>query len=275
MKFLPIKIQSDEFAKKLYEDGEVYMRSLHEFGSWGVFDQDEVLKNNYRADLFSGVTEVFASPEDSDLLRHSPDILKQRMKNCCYIDNGSPQYFKIYSLYCWDFENGQFQPVDERMRQFGDTAVIITNFQEFLRRVGYKLIDLFDPVSIMCDRMEFFDFSKTQAINPIFYKYAGQAYQKELRIAACQLQEGVNPQRALKKDFSPVKFQIGAIDDITRIVPTDDLISGKVEINGDEIVWPSSEVTDKSTNYDKAVAFTKAQMNIYRSSSVKPMFSLQ
>lgn len=35
-----------------------------------MLDYDEVLKNNYGGDMFSGATEVFASPEDDIILRN-------------------------------------------------------------------------------------------------------------------------------------------------------------------------------------------------------------
>lgn len=46
MYFIPVKITDKKWADKLV-NGEVYMRALHEFGSWGnVTEKDTVLNNN-------------------------------------------------------------------------------------------------------------------------------------------------------------------------------------------------------------------------------------
>ena len=271
--FLPVKITNRRYADGLFDSGEIFMRALHEFGSWGVFDQDEALQNKYRADLYSGVTEVFASPDDSEFFSRFPDDIKPKMCNCCYIDEGASQYFKIYSMICLDYDmNGNPVPVDPRMESFGDTAVIITDFSSFLGRIGNKLIDLYNPISILCKRMELFDFSVTRAINPVFYKYAGQAYQNEIRIAACSLQ-GPNALKALKKDYNPIKFSIGGIHDIAVKITTEQLITGNYTIPASKIVCPSSKDPHNPSIYDKVAAMTDLQMSLYHPDKYRPMFS--
>ena len=81
--FIPVKITKKEYADKLVQ-GEVYMRALHEFGSWGnVNEKDTVLNNNYRGDFFAGVTATYKTPDDSDFFRGFPEEVKMHMANCC------------------------------------------------------------------------------------------------------------------------------------------------------------------------------------------------
>ena len=274
--FLPIKITSEKYAQGLLEHGEIFMRALHEFGTWGVLDvglSNEV-RNNYRGDLYSGVTEVFASPNDSEVFSAFPSNLKDHMKMCCYIDNGDPQYFKIYSMICWDYdEHTGFLPIDPRMAQFGDSAVIITDFNQFLSRLGNALMDNFESISIMCERMKWFDFCRTGRLNPIFYKYSGQSYQNEIRIAACPLHDG-GTTRALKKDFNPITIRIGNLRDIAMLVPVDQIIHGDVQIPMERIKWPGGSDSRVPSVFDRIVDFTNAQMNMYHCTDFKPMFSI-
>jgi hypothetical protein len=97
--FIPVKITDKKWADKLV-NGEVYMRALHEFGSWGnVTEKDTVLNNNYRGDFFAGVTATYRTADDSDFFRGFPTEVKAHMANCCLVDESDVQFFKIFSLY--------------------------------------------------------------------------------------------------------------------------------------------------------------------------------
>lgn len=271
--FLPVKILEEEFATRLFKEGEVYMRSIHEFGSWGVFDASKELKNNYRADIHSGVCEVFATPEDSEFFRATPDPPKSYMKHLCYVDNSDIQYFNIYSLICLDYKNG-FHTIDPQMRQFGNKAIVFTDFNTFLGRLNNALIDRYHTITFLCNKVEWYDFDQTRKVDPLFWKYKAQEYQNELRIAFCQLQEGNGPLRAIKKDYEAVTIKIGSIQDIACMVETDQLISGDFDFNNSKLIWPSDDTNNHQSIYDRRIALTKRQMGIYSPKEVKPMFSI-
>lgn len=136
--FIPVKITDKKWADKLV-NGEVYMRALHEFGSWGnVNEKDTVLDNDYRGDFFAGVTANYRTPDDSEFFRGFPAEVKAYMRNCCLVDESDVQFFKIFSLYRHelDEEKQEFVAPDPRIAQFGNTAVLITDFCEFIERYG-------------------------------------------------------------------------------------------------------------------------------------------
>ena len=119
--FIPVKITDKKWADKLV-NGEVYMRALHEFGSWGnVTEKDTVLNNNYRGDFFAGVTATYRTADDSDFFRGFPTEVKAHMANCCLVDESDVRFFKIFSLYRHelDEEKQEFVAPDPRMAQFG------------------------------------------------------------------------------------------------------------------------------------------------------------
>ena len=152
-RFIPVKITQKKYADRFVK-GELYMRALHEFGSWGdISDKDDSLKNGFRGDLYSGVTAVFSSPYES---RYFAKIAKNKaIENCCLIDESDIQYFKILSLYCWEFDDGKdrFKTPDLRMAQFGDTAVIITDFCEFIDRYARALFKEYPHFTALLDRV--------------------------------------------------------------------------------------------------------------------------
>ena len=272
--FIPVKITDKQWADRLIQ-GEVYMRALHEFGLWGNVDEkDPVLKNDFRGDPYSGITATFKTPDDSKFFSGFPKDFKDCIANCCLIDESDVQYFKIFSLYRYEFDDDkkQFILPDPRMKQFGDTAVLITDFCEFIERYGKAMFAAYDKVISMIGTVESFSFNKTQYINPIFCKHESQAYQNELRMVFGELQKnvfarGTDEANALIHSYEPVKFQIGDISDITVEIPIDDFMRGYLP-DGFKCRWPSNK--ERTSNYDEIVAWTSEQMKNYRSFAVKP-----
>ena len=113
------------------------------------------------------------------------------MANCCLVDESDVQFFKIYSLYRHelDDEKQEFVAPDPRMAQFGDTAVLITDFCVFIERYGKAMIAAYDKVISMIGNVEPFNFRETRYLNPLFCKHESQAYQKELRMAFGELKK--------------------------------------------------------------------------------------
>ena len=278
--FIPVKITDKKWADKLVK-GEVYMRALHEFGSWGnVDDKDNVLNNDYRGDFYTGVTATFKSPEDHEFFAGLPDDLKKHITNCCLVDESDIQYFKIFSLYRHelDDEKQMFVPPDPRMIQFGDTAVLITDYREFIERFGKAMFATFEKVINMIGIVEPFNFKETQYLNPLFCKHESQAYQKELRMALGELKTnmftvGVGAENELIRSLEPVKLQLGDISDITVEMPIDVFMNGYLP-EGFKCRWPSSEDPENPSNYDGIVEWTADQMRNYRSIFVRPTFAV-
>lgn len=280
--FIPVKITDKKWADKLV-NGEVYMRALHEFGSWGnVTEKDTVLNNNYRGDFFAGVTATYRTADDSDFFRGFPAEVKAHMANCCLVDESDVQFFKIFSLYRHelDEEKQEFVAPDPRMAQFGNTAVLITDFCEFIERYGKAMFAAYDKVISMIGIVEPFNFRETRYLNPLFCKHESQAYQKELRMAFGELKKdffaigpGAEDALELIRSLEPVKLQLGDLSDITVEMPIEDFMRGFLP-TGFRCRWPSNEDSENPSNYDGIVEWTAEQMKNYRSIFVRPTFAI-
>ena len=263
-------------------DGEVFMRPLYEFGGWNLENRTSQLNNSFRGDVSEGTTAVFADVEDCPLAKDLKSAFGDLIKRVSYIDDTDIKYFKIFSLYCMEYDpiHNFFVRPDSRMRKFGDTAVIITDYNEFIDRYAKALFKRYDPVVSMIDRVSFYDFKKTKRINPLFGKHQKFEYQNELRMAFCELEKnefamGPDADSALKivEDASPVKLQLGSIRDIAYAVPIDNflklLIPQYIPLH-----FPMRELYQVPSNYDVIVAETRKAMKDYKSIFIKPMITI-
>lgn len=279
-RFIPVKITDKKYADRFVK-GEIYMRSLHEFGSWGdISEKDQVLKNDYRGDLYAGVTAVFASPNDCKYFQKI--AANKQINKCCLIDESDTQYFKILSLYCWEFDDKleKFISPDPRMAKFGDTAVVILDICEFLDRYAGALFKKYPQLVSLLDRVETFDFNETKMLNPIFCKHVSQAYQNELRIAFGELEDNIfargskaSEAKSLIMDYDPVILQLGDLSDIVLEMPINYWMAGSLP-KGFRCRWPSNPIPQTMSNFDTVRAWTKEQMKNYRSIHVRPTYTV-
>lgn len=124
-KFIPVKVTDRKWAGHLF-DGEVFMRPLHEFGIWNI-NKDGAVANQFWGDIHEGTTAVFGDTNQFPGNEGFPQDFQKVVKQISLIDAGEIQYFKIFSLYrmMYNPETDFFEKPDPRMKQFGDTAVII------------------------------------------------------------------------------------------------------------------------------------------------------
>lgn len=280
--FIPVKITDKQWADRLVQ-GEVFMRSLHEFGSWGNIEgKVAALDNDFRGDFFAGVTAVFKSPEDHVFFAKLPLEVKKYIVHCCLIDESDIQFFKIFSLYRYEYdeEKQRFIYPDTRMAQFGDTAVLITDFCEFIERYGRAVFAQYEKNISLIGNIEPFDFTETRYLNPLFCKYKSQSYQNELRMALGILKTNpfargsdADTANELIKSLDPITLQLGDLSDITAVMPVEDFMQGKLPVNF-KCRWPSNGNPESPSNYDTIVEWTKDQMSKYRSDLVKPTFAI-
>lgn len=270
--FIPVKITDKQWADRLVK-GEVFMRALHEFGSWGRLEGlGNNLDNDYRGDLYSGVTATFKSPEEDRFFAGLPQEVKNSGMAWCMIDESDIQFFKIFSLYRYEFdeEKQEFIKPDPRMKQFGDTAVLITDYCEFIERYGKAMFKAYEKVIGMIGNVEPFNFEETRELNPLFCKHESQAYQNELRMALGVLKKNIFAMDAdaenaneLVRSLEPVKLQLGDISDITIEMLIDDFLNGCLPY-GFRCRWPSSGDPERPSNYDNIVEWTAEQMRNVR-----------
>lgn len=277
-KFIPVKVTDREWAEKLL-DGEVFMRPLYEFGAWNLKKEDKQLNNSFRGDLCEGMSGIFGEVEECQIYDSFDENVKKYIKQIWYIDDTDIKYFKIFSLYCMEYDPSTnfFLKPNPKMCEFGDTAVIIADYNEFIERFGKALFKKYDSVVSMMDRVKFYNFRETRETNPLFEKHEKYSYQNELRIAFCELREnkfamGINSNtsKEIVEDLTPVKLQIGNIRDIAYAIPIENFLKLLIP-RYIPLRFPMRELYESQSNYDKLVSNTRSVMKNHKSPFVRPM----
>lgn len=277
-KFIPVKVTDREWAEKLL-DGEVFMRPLYEFGAWNLKKEDKQLNNSFRGDLCEGMSGIFGEVEECPIYDSFDENVKKYIKQIWYIDDTDIKYFKIFSLYCMEYDPSTnfFLKPNPKMCEFGDTAVIIADYNEFIERFGKALFKKYDSVVSMMDRVKFYNFRETRETNPLFEKHEKYSYQNELRMAFCELREnkfamGINSDtsKEIVEDLTPVKLQIGNIRDIAYAIPIENFLKLLIP-RYIPLRFPMRELYESQSNYDKLVSNTRSVMKNHKSPFVRPM----
>jgi len=236
--FLPVKILNKQWANKLL-DGSVFIRSLNDFGVWNldakIEGQAKEMDNSFRGDIREGLV-INVDPNKGDSFFNSiftPEI-KAHIPNMWYTDENFFKYFKIYCMYCLTYNKNQkqFEQPDEKLKDFGDTAVIIYNPDAFLIRILQKLYDNYgDNIDFKINKVSYYDISKNFGNFDIFWKEKWYEWQNEVRMAIGLLDgSGI-----LIQDTNPLTLEIGNIKDIAVAIPIENLINLKLP---SEIVIP-------------------------------------
>ena len=179
-----------------------------------------------------------------------------------------------------DEEEQRFKMPDPRMANFGDTAVLIIDFCEFMDRYGRALFAKYGRLISMVDQVQPFDFSKTCWLNPLFCKHKSQAYQNELRLAFGSLEKNpfaIGPDaeeaNSMVMNYDPVTLQLGDIRDITVEMPIWMFMAGYLP-HSFRCRWPSNEIPNVPSNFDSVRSWTREQMQKYRSIHVRPAYTV-
>ena len=273
--FLPCKIVDRQWAEKLL-DGEVFMRALSEFGCW---EASSDIKDQNRKDIMEGAVASYVNPNDVDCLKGLDPSFKNIIGNVTLIDQGDLQFFKVFCLYCLEFEHNRPVLPDSRVEEFGDTAVIFRDFNSFLLRL-FKAIEsqYLEHVELL-DRINYYDINTNRRLNPLFEKTTKYAFQKELRFAFCPAEKnkfyiGPDPDNAYRIIWNKdrVTVNIGDIRDIAYSVPI-----GKF-LDGTGIVMIAKNYFPLSGNlrvpYDYLVSKTREEMKKYKPNMVIPMVTI-
>lgn len=277
-KFIPVKVTDKKWANRLLE-GEVFMRPLYEFGSWNM-RKDESLNNQFRGDIHEGTMAVYGDVKQFPGFEGFPLELRRTVKQASLIDDGDIQFFKIFSLYRMTYDpiKDFFLKPDARMKQFGDTAVIIRDYNEFIEKFGKALFAEYEKVISMICPVDFYGIRETKQINPLFSKEKAYSYQNELRMAFCELEHnkfaiGPDADTALSivPDLSSVTLHIGDIRDIAVALPIDDFLNLKFP-DDIRLKFPMHDASETPSNYDEIVEWSKEQMKKHRSVLTKLTF---
>ncbi len=211
--------------------GEVFMRLLQEFGVQNRIknQNDPVLFNYFRADLLEGAVRVIHDPKEDEVFSMFPQDLQAAMSGGALIDVGlGPcNLFCLYRMSV-DPTTHRFCQPDNRLRQFGDSAVIIRDFNAFLLRLLTALQSEFPKYFLMLDEMQYYALGTTREVAPLFSKEESLVWQNETRIVVGVL-DGDHPfsNGRYPMQLPPRKriINIGDIHDIATLVSIDQLMT--------------------------------------------------
>lgn len=255
--------------------GEMYLSSLTEFGAWEAVknhDRPE-LNNSFRGDLREGSIKNVARAEDDEIFNTFPEEMKKAIKGGAILDVGDIQYFNTLCLCRIDFlpEFNMFIPPSPKMKDFGDTAVIIRDMNEFLRRFMIGL-EKYHPYVLLMDKVEYYSQGETRRLNPLFNKPDSYCDQNELRIAVGCLDMNKptsNGKHELRQSTEPLRFDIGDISDITQMMTIDDFCTLS---NMDSVVFPMIDM--RSNIFNMLIEDTKKRMRRFESRKQTIIFSI-
>lgn len=213
------------------------MRSLYEYGSWSAIQRaqggDDIMKSGVQGDISEGIVRRVDPKLGDEFFNLFDPELRAAMKDCMYIDEERYQYYKVYCMYGLTYlidEQGYEKP-DSRLKEFGDTAVIILNPDEFLRRLVRGLHQQFgDNINLRVDEVHYYPPDYYGDLDE-FCKFSSYAWQNEMRIRVALLDESntvIGADGLIRKHLiqnkDPITVEIGDISDITVQIPVQDLI---------------------------------------------------
>lgn len=234
---LPVKITAKKWADKL-QDGSVYMRSLHDFGSWSAIERHNSgngqMKDGVQGDIGEGIVRRVDPKAGDEFFNSFDPELRSAMKDMFYIEEDIFQFCKIYCMYGLTYliDEQEFEQPNDRLREFGDSAVIIYDPNEFLHRVLRALYRKYgDNVNFRLDEVHYYPHDYYGDLDE-FCKSESYAWQNEMRMRVALLDENETitdadgrVRKRLIQDVSPITLDIGSIRDISVQIPVDDLIA--------------------------------------------------
>lgn len=276
--FIPIKITDRQWADLLL-DGQIFMRSLFGFGSWSALDanRDSNIDNSFRGDLREGAFRVYKSPEDHPYIKDMDPDFKSIVRLIADVDMSDSQYFKIFSTYALKFNTStqSFLPPDSKIQEFGDTAVVMHDFESFLQRVIQQLRQRFGKMFIpFLQEVSYFDYTESKDLTPLFSKHIEYSYQNELRLAVGLLEEN-----QFSMDFSDtiilstdsLTLDIGNIRDIAYAIPVQELIDLRLP-NEPSFRFPT--LGNQDSYFFNMVRYSKEDLERFLCPTYKPILTI-
>ncbi|MDE7396005.1 MAG: hypothetical protein K2M95_07825 [Clostridiales bacterium] len=273
--FVPVRVMNKKWAERFVR-GEMFMRSLSDFGSWNRLKNigNDALVNNYRGDLDEGAVKTVANAEEDEIFRCFPQELKNVMRERKIIDAGDIPYFNLMCMYCLHYlpNENSFETPSERLREFVDTAVVITDMDAFLDRF-LERVERKAGYAFLMDAVTYYSEDKTQRLNPLFNKTDRYAWQNELRLAVGRLATGKklkNGKYPIVKSSEPLKLRIPSLSDIVLQISTAEFIRGAWDKSRVKLV----DLTDEKSFAGAAKRKTDEAMRAYVPTAVKPAFTV-
>lgn len=197
---------------------------------------------------------------------------------------------KCYSTMALQYhlKSMKWERADKKVTQFGDTAVVIANLDQFVDRIVSALNKKYgcDHCLLLADKISYYHLGITNNLVPMYSKEASYSWQNEFRIIFCEtIPNRENKSARPDKDgvFRPnaqstilslddVHLDIGDIRDIAYAIPVAYLIHG---------AWWSGHSISFATNNPKGntrlenlVIDTRNEIRDYRTPVVRASMTI-
>lgn len=274
--FTVVKVTDAKYAEMLL-DGDVYARPLNAFGGWDWLtnrQNDPSVDNSFRGDCNEGA------------IRNE----KWEYGDITLIDDFETKFMKCYSTMALQYhlDSKKWERANKKVAQFGDTAVVIANLDQFVNKIISALIKKYgdDHCLLLADKVSYYYLGATNNLVPMYSKEASYSWQNEFRILFCEtIPNRENKFARPDKDgvFRPdaqstilslddVHLDIGDIRDIAYAIPVAYLIHG---------TWWSGHSISFSTNNPKGITRlenlaidTRIQIRDYRTPAVRASMTI-
>ena len=255
--YLLIKVTDKKWAESLL-DGNIFMRALACFGDLQKRKADS--NNVFRGDTLEGISTSFEDGYNHFGYKVNANGSIEKDGTVGVIDALTIRK-KVFCLYALEYDevNSCYDVPDPQLRDFGDTAVVIKNAAEFLKRVQAALDTKYgEDYWWSCKRVSYtVDFAKGFKYNE-FCKSRSYAWQNEFRISL-DLSGGKFHPEILEKttDYAKITLpgkieednrtdsirddlllSIGSIRDICVSMPVSELLSVENGIFSGSVVNP-------------------------------------
>lgn len=198
--FCIIKFGQEKYIKELQAEGKVYMQRLD---AYQKIEQEEIGDKN------EGITHLFQADNISSFTINDRKTDIVGNVKIQLSDANNPFVFCTYALTEKEIDN-ETNHIDKRCLKFGDTALVITDFNLFLNRVEDALSQ---NSKMHADLIEYVDENIYHGDMGVLKKLNGYAHHNEYRIVVeCEVKD------------KALMLAIGNIEDISYIVSTEVLL---------------------------------------------------
>jgi len=258
-----VKITDAQWADMMM-NGDIFMRTLEEFARFENEDENEIFdeskKDTFRKDTLEGLV---VSQHTMPLYLPENGGLKKINVPAGLVD-ALTLHEKVFCLYTleYDEKNMCFVKPNPRLRDFGDTAIVITDAEKFLSRIfdalkekyGDKFWWAYKRVSYNIDIFKEGKYSE-------FCKQPSYSWQNEFRIAI-DISDGKFSNEFFHKestDYAMITFlnNGGMIDNDNGVKSDDNSITLKIDVSDICVKMPVSELLYLKHNLFKIIPPSK------------------
>lgn len=197
-----IKIGSQENIKRLQTLGEVYLNT------WGFFRRYEI--NRVQGDPDEGLAAMYQASNGHQLHIQVGDewVPIGGLAGQIKFSPGNIDAFNIYSMLAVTDESYNYLN-DHKLLEFGDTALIMTDGDEFISRLSEKLKN--DGIPHQYGLVEYVETVEHEGDMGPFRKLSNYKYQSEWRLLA-EVNIG-----------SPITVSLGDLSGISCLIPASEM----------------------------------------------------